>query len=648
MSKYRNLAELCRAIELEQEASREPIRFTVESVRREGALVQVFVRSDQTTRGGVLDERLEGARAWWAGEPNGSAEVFIADPEQSALTLRFADQPLTPGDRLLVFEPDFLEPLLSLWQHSAYQPRAYATLDREASESPPTRLVGIALTSLRPRQKEAVMLADQPVSLLHGPPGTGKTHTLAYLISDRMTADPDYRILLLAPTHSAVDEVLLRAAQVLKAAGYTGDDVKRAGSRFQASRYKGFEHLLPKRDPELVEKLARLEAKPPPKDNIAAYAAWSDQVAAVRAELRTSVKATIEQARCVGMTVASAMFNYELLAAQGWDLVVLDEASQVSAPAAMMAAALGKCTLFAGDPKQLAAVVRSNHPAAEQFMGATAFDLYRSAAEVRLDEQSRMVEGICSAVSKIFYGGELRVADDALADPGWAAARKPKRIGSETLPAVMIDPVVQASNWSQKYGGPIRYASAERVVHWASEFLKAGCQEDDILIVTPFRAQRQLIYRMLKHEGLRGIKVSTVHRAQGGERLIILFDVVDGNGALLEGEDGARLINVAVSRAKAHVVVFLGAADHNNKYLAQLARLAQSARRPAGKRAAGKRIQDFSGASDFPQNLVGERLVTPGVTGRVVSANEKKIEIDCEDTGKRKSLLLSVLLNNDV
>jgi len=64
------------------------------------------------------------------------------------------------------------------------------------------------IKSLNPSQNEAVEAADShPLTLLWGPPGTGKTHTIVEMIK-QLQSSGDRRILVTAPTHNAVDNVM--------------------------------------------------------------------------------------------------------------------------------------------------------------------------------------------------------------------------------------------------------------------------------------------------------------------------------------------------------------------------------------------------------------------------------------------------------
>lgn len=62
---------------------------------------------------------------------------------------------------------------------------------------------------LNESQNKAIAAAMTcPVSLLWGPPGTGKTRTVVGILQQLLRAEPNKRILVAAPTHNAVDNIL--------------------------------------------------------------------------------------------------------------------------------------------------------------------------------------------------------------------------------------------------------------------------------------------------------------------------------------------------------------------------------------------------------------------------------------------------------
>lgn len=63
--------------------------------------------------------------------------------------------------------------------------------------------------NLNASQNEAVLASiTSPLTCLWGPPGTGKTHTIVVILQELLIRYPDHRILVAAPTHNAVDNVM--------------------------------------------------------------------------------------------------------------------------------------------------------------------------------------------------------------------------------------------------------------------------------------------------------------------------------------------------------------------------------------------------------------------------------------------------------
>jgi len=82
--------------------------------------------------------------------------------------------------------------------------------------------------------------------------------------------------------------------------------------------------------------------------------------------------------------------------------------------------------------------------------------------------------------------------------------------------------------------------------------------EKAVGIVTPFKAQQEILSDRIKRELGIQMQVGTVHTFQGGEREIIIFSpVYDANyqGAFFF-DAGPNMLNVAVSRAKDSFLVF--------------------------------------------------------------------------------------------
>jgi superfamily II DNA or RNA helicase len=77
------------------------------------------------------------------------------------------------------------------------------------SSVPPADLAVVCRRDLNSNQNDAVKASIRnPLTCIWGPPGTGKTHTIIAIIQELLNRFPERRVLVTAPTHNAVDNVL--------------------------------------------------------------------------------------------------------------------------------------------------------------------------------------------------------------------------------------------------------------------------------------------------------------------------------------------------------------------------------------------------------------------------------------------------------
>lgn len=650
-------AEILSAIEHELERQSQPLRFEVTHVWRESSeLWSLFVRSSEDGPGGI-DESLEGAAAWWPGQPPGSADVLAVIPSSSQIVLRFV-QGTAPSvaDKLRIYPPPFLAALLNSWRDVAWSNECLGWHDRTRELQWTTRPAAAVPggCGLRPGQERAFRLPRFERSYLWGPPGTGKTHALGFLIGAYLRRFQGSRVLLLSTTNIAVDLAITSVDRALtrldERSGLTDSpsELRRAcqrfGNHFVAKEYEGRRHLIPTQDGQLLARLAHLEASRPDKELVQAYAQWTRDVEALRAQLRQRNALVLQKARVAAMTACFAAFAMQdLRVFAPFDLVVFDESSQVSQAYALALAPLGKAVLFAGDPQQLGPIVQSNHPSALRWIGQSMFDEMVDGSEnvVFLDEQSRMAQPICDLVSRLFYRGRLRVAKDALSDPDWRRKREIERVGERLVGQRQVHDVAQEAFWSRQHNGPIRPESADAVAEIV-EKLAVTTPVKDILVVTPFRGQRSLIRDRLKRVGLKDVDVSTVHRAQGGERHTVIFDPVHGSSPFLQSDEAKRLINVALSRAMARVVVLLSPGDRENELLRRIAVVITS----DSHRVRSEPIASHLTRPDFPRCLIDRVIRIPGrpdIVGRVVRETTTEFVVEDLHDGRERTIRVDAL-----
>lgn len=550
------------------------IVFKVLEARRENQNVVVHVEPQKkgASRSSAIDESLEGCRAVWGEIDAGNkAEVLFVDSDDAALILRFLQGALpSPGETIRLFPQDFLTPLIALWHTREHRQRAERFfLGSGGSSRLEHKALSSLFSSLRVRQADALQLSLNSRALLIGPPGTGKTYTVGAIVAHLLARFKNSRVLLIGPTNVAVDTALISVDDWL--ARIERSDLrprlKRIGSRFDSKKYSERSHLLAPGIAEAATDLDLLQLEEPSKKDVAKHAAWKEKLEKARAALKADIAHVASEARSVAVTTATAFNYYETLRSAGpWPFIICDEASQVMLPSAVMVGALGERVLYAGDPNQLAPIVQSPDKLTEVLLAQTAFDL-NDMQRVLLSEQSRMCREVCETISNVFYRKQLTVCKKAANDRAWVKERSPFYIGGREVPRVLCEMVDATSKWSPKYNGLIRYETATLTTKLVQALRGSYADERDILVLTPFRAQRALMRGLCK-DGAKDVRISTVHRSQGTECKIVIFDPVAAQNPFLNSDNGRRLINVALSRAQAHVVLLLNQTDLINEWIA--------------------------------------------------------------------------------
>ena len=354
-------------------------------------------------------------------------------------------------------------------------------------------------------QNEACQLAvgAEDFALVHGPPGTGKTYTLARMV--RALVEQGDRVLLSAFTNRAVDN----AIEALEQQGFT--DIVRVGTE------SGVREDMQK---------YRLEQSGDPDE----------------------CSGTLQNARVVAATTATC--GGTAMQSQSFDAAVVDEAGQLTEPGTLAATTLADRFVLVGDHQQLPPVVQSEDETLSTSMFERLIDEFPDAG-VMLDRQYRMAQRIQAFASREFYDGQLRPATGAV-----AAQRIDQLDGvtMDALPAHLRDGVAFVDPGGSQTGNT-NAAEADAVAETVAAYREAGVPAEAIGVIAPFRAQVAELNRRLPD-----VAVDTVDRFQGSSKQVIVVSFV-ATGAL-EGPifEDYRRINVALTRAK-KALVLVGDAD---------------------------------------------------------------------------------------
>lgn len=290
----------------------------------------------------------------------------------------------------------------------------------------------------------------------------------------------------------------------------------------------------------------------------------------LRRQVEEIAKTVLAQARVVGATATKLFLSPQTFGS--FSTVIIDEASMLIPPALYNAAGLAtERVIVSGDFRQLSPIVPTNERCLREELGRDVFslagiqrdfdakkrDLKRTTL---LDEQYRMADPICRLLSQPMYRGRLRTS----AHRSNAARLAPAPFAG---PLTIVDtstlgPV--AAKDARGSWANLMSALTVRNICWHLSEAGFATDRDGAGAIVPYAGQRKLIQRMLADAKLDTITAGTVHRYQGDEKRLIVLDLVDGIGRLLPGlwhqadqptDEGAKLFNVAISRARDHLVI---------------------------------------------------------------------------------------------
>lgn len=591
-----------------------PVTLVVSDWMEDRSIWTVYVNA-----GGKLKENQEGWTAWWLA---GRANVVSVVPEEHIVFLQFVSGlPPSPGEMLQLYPPRFLEELCELWKRPSLADEALTATNSTEPVVPQEPLSTAQFKWLRTRQRQAFQLASCRSGYLWGPPGTGKTTTLGALLASYLLQFRHKRVLVISNTNAAVDQSIVSIDHSVKklieqkpeATSLRGEYL-RMGVHFIPKNFLGKEHLLPTIDPTILMELAVLDDDRPSSSNPAAFTLWKTKLS----EVRKKIPRNLSNSRLVAITVAEAILKYDELRASGrFDLLVFDEASQIGRAQALALSTLARNIIYAGDPQQLSPIVMcQDNPQVTKWLGSSMFESMdeESRSTCFLDEQSRMSEPICRVVSKVFYQGKLVMAGDC-ATKAWRTARSLPFVEGYGESNLLMPIVDSEAKWSHIYGGLIRHESAVLIASMISRMLtNVDMDESKILVLTPYHSQKLLIKHKINMKGKTPISVRTVHSAQGQECHTVFFDPVSGREGLKHGIESARLINVAISRAQACLVIPLSVGDFENVELKELYEAATGRIVPVAK-LIGAPLNEIALLPGFPRAFLNEFVIVTSVHG---------------------------------
>lgn len=438
--------------------------------------------------------------------------------------------------------------------------------------------------SINVEQEKALRrCSSSRIHFVWGPPGTGKTANLSH--ASRIVCEAGEKLLVVAHANKAVDVAMLRIADSMK---YyeplrKGKIIRIGFSSNKAIRehpYISVFGILRREEPELIRQMDELELhskhlqeqlrkQPRYRDSINdELKEVRAQLEKIRARLREREAELISQSEVIGCTAAKAVIDERVWKRKS-DAIIIDEVSMMNFPyvAAFAGRAENRLLMF-GDFQQLAPIAVSQTKIAAKWFGEDAFRICGVDKSIRkeadddritmLKEQFRMQSKICHVVNALSYDGKLTThhsVDRNLSSIG-------KLYPGEGESLVLLD----TSNLKSSCLSPMgRMQGSRRNLIQAlldvNLAVNLSSQNDGVCVITPYRAQANLVDLIATGLNFK-LSVETVHKFQGSEQNIVIFDLCDAipeqRASKLTGHDqeaALRLINVAISRAKGKLIV---------------------------------------------------------------------------------------------
>ncbi len=390
-------------------------------------------------------------------------------------------------------------------------------------------------------------------SIVHGPPGSGKTKLIKAIVKAHLLLNK--KVLICTGTNRALDEAM--------------KPLVRGGMRDKLLRIGNLASVTDKDVRSIA--LQFIMASRPNVD---------EKISAGQEALRNG--------SVVGITASSLLSGkYDRVLGE-FDLVIIDEAAQLTVPVTVGCVSFAKRFVLIGDHNQLPAVVQSESAGQEdsevdvgQWSGLSKslFEILYERCEknggrevVLLKDQYRMNDHVCAIPASMWYNKELRPADDKVAE-----ARL--RINHKNIPGFsrkLLDPFESVKFVNvplDSSAGPRTNLKEAQIVCDVVRALTRGGfpveKKDGVSIICPRRAQVELVRRSLENmfakdqfldadaQKMLLDAVSTVDRFQGSQSDVVLVSLGMSDSLLSSHLADEKRLNVAMSRAR-HKLILLG------------------------------------------------------------------------------------------
>ncbi|PWY73508.1 DNA helicase [Aspergillus eucalypticola CBS 122712] len=444
--------------------------------------------------------------------------------------------------------------------------------------------------TLNDSQKEAIRfaLAAREIALIHGPPGTGKTHTLIELIVQMVQRKQ--RVLVCGPSNISVDNIVERLAPKKVPVVRIGHPARLLPSVLDHSLEvltHTSEAAAIVRDvrKEIDQKQASIRKTRSARERRAIY----DDLRELRREFRERENKCVENLVRESSVVLATLHGAggHQLKNQKFDVVIIDEASQALEAQCWIPLLSASKVVLAGDHLQLPPTVKSTKDDVKKMkakeedkkengelldnvsLETTLFDrllsMHGPGIKRMLTTQYRMHEKIMQFPSDELYDSKLMAADSVKARLLKDLPYEVEETDDTKEPLVFWD--TQGGDFPEKtedadlgkkaHLGDSKSNDMEALVvsRHVDALVDAGIHPEDIAVITPYNGQLAVLSQMLR-EKYPSIELGSVDGFQGREKEAVVVSLVRSNSEHEVGFLGERRrLNVAMTRPKRHLCI---------------------------------------------------------------------------------------------
>lgn len=413
------------------------------------------------------------------------------------------------------------------------------------------------------------VLAGNPITILHGPPGTGKTTTLVHAVEALIKQDKE-QILLVAPSNTAVDLLTERLHDQGVAVVRIGNPVKVSGHLQALTLDAKVENHPANKEVKALTKQARAYMDMAQKYKRSFGKSEREQRKALMEESRKIRKEidkiqdyiiadVLDKASVITATLVGA--NQYAIRNRQYETVIIDEAAQALEPACWIPLLKANRVVFAGDHCQLPPTVKATSKAGEGLY-LTLFEklVHQYPAAVSLlNVQYRMNSQIMQYPSQALYHGALEASSSVA---NWTLLQdKSPIIFIDTAGAGFEETQIDTGIYNAEEAYFLRQHLHMLLTDLAPLYTKEATKFPSIGVIAPYRKQSAFLKEVLAVDEsitayAKALQIHTIDSFQGQEKDIIYISLTRSNAQQQIGFlSDIRRMNVAMTRAKKKLII---------------------------------------------------------------------------------------------